>query len=234
LVVERLRSIVPHLLHPVQTVSRFAREIGFAAREEIRLVAHGDQHHGVDVARGLDELQEVARIEPSAARVDDGCLLERLQIAEQDVVLVVFRLQVRIRAFVFEMRRAARHDGRIHVRAITLGEIEEMRIRKRRSVELARRFDRERRRLAPIARGQRIFTVRLQRREIERVRVRVRRAPRRTRGADVADEDRNAGWIVHDAERAAHGRRRKQHRLFRLARQIADLIDADERSGGCE
>ena len=71
LVIQDLIGVVPHFMQPIEAELRLIREVqtvlGHAgAGHLIGKVSNSDQHHGVGVRLGLDELHIVARIPPAA------------------------------------------------------------------------------------------------------------------------------------------------------------------------
>jgi hypothetical protein len=73
LIVESFRIVVPHFLQPVETefcLGGEVRRVGTGSHL-VWKVAHARSHKRHGVAMGLDELQVVASIPPTAGSIDD-------------------------------------------------------------------------------------------------------------------------------------------------------------------
>jgi hypothetical protein len=136
LVVEGLRRVVPHPQQPVRSELRFVGEVRGrrAGAHLVRELAYAVQEQRRRIAEGLHALDVVARVPPTARRVDAHT--ERVEVVGEAPSRVRVRRQVRHRVLVVEMRRRGAECVRDVVRAVTLGLVEGQRVGERVAVDV--------------------------------------------------------------------------------------------------
>ena len=179
LVEQRLAAVVPHLQEPLEPVPGLAREVGYPALpQQRRVVPHGEEHHGLGVARGLDELEIVPRVEPAAGHVDGGRELGEALLGEAlgERAARIRRHVVDERLRVVEVGGLAAEDGAIHLGPVVLRLVEEERVGEQPLVERGAGPDAEDRR-GRAARLEGVLAPGLHRGEIEGIDVGIPGAP---------------------------------------------------------
>ena len=130
LVVEGPRRVVPHLQQPLGAEPSLGREVVAEPRTQLgREVSDAGQQDVDRVARGLDKLDVVARIPPTARCVDPDT--QRREVAIEVAGRVGVRGEIGHRVLIVQMRRLRTKGGRDEVGAVALVLVERTRIGER-------------------------------------------------------------------------------------------------------
>jgi hypothetical protein len=233
LVVEGPARVVPHSQEPVGPELRLGGEVrrGRAGTHLGGEVAHSREQQRGGVAQGLLALDVVAGVPPSSGGVDPDP--QRGEVAGEAARRVHVGGEVGHRVLVVEVAGRGPQRRGDEVRPVTLGLVEGQRVRQRAAVHARAGVD-------PEARGggdrpghrDRIGPCGAHLVEVQRVDVRIGRAPRAEPCADGTGEHHGAGRVPDDEGGACFGRARHQVGALGRAQRVTDLVHSDKGGGG--